>query len=141
MTQDPSLTAVMAEVDEVKGIMVKNIDKALSRGERLDNIMDQAEELQSEVRRLCAGQQQGSWPTAAGVLLPLCCPAHLLPSPLDADVGFPASPPPTHTASPHVGLSIPLLGQKAEKENVVAKDVWLLLLLWLLRLPALQVKG
>lgn len=79
MTPDPSLTAVMAEVDEVKGIMVKNIDKALSRGERLDNIMDQAEELQSEVRQLAQDDSKGAclqgraFPAPATLHLPRMC--------------------------------------------------------------------
>jgi len=39
-----------SEVDEVKNIMIKNIDQILERGERLNELMDRAEILESSSR-------------------------------------------------------------------------------------------
>jgi hypothetical protein len=37
------------EVQQVKGIMVENVEKLLQRGEQIDLLVDKAEDLQDEV--------------------------------------------------------------------------------------------
>lgn len=43
------MSAVQQQVDEVKGIMTQNIEKVLERGEKLDDLLDKTEELESSV--------------------------------------------------------------------------------------------
>ena len=47
----PPCALVVAQVDEVKGIMTENIDKMLARGERLELLTDKTENLMFEVRQ------------------------------------------------------------------------------------------
>eukprot|EP00892_Ulva_mutabilis_P001973 jgi/Ulvmu1/11777/UM008_0191.1 len=42
---------VKAKVDEVKGIMVQNIEKVLERGERIEVLVDKTEDLQNQAQR------------------------------------------------------------------------------------------
>eukprot|EP00047_Mylnosiga_fluctuans_P001547 m.220835 g.220835 ORF g.220835 m.220835 type:complete len:215 (-) comp10468_c0_seq1:4739-5383(-) len=46
-----SLAKARAEVDQVKGIMVQNIEKVLERGEHIDLLVDKTENLESEAKR------------------------------------------------------------------------------------------
>jgi hypothetical protein len=48
---DDALARTRREVDDLKGIMVENVEKVLKRGEHLDLLVDRAEDLQFEVRR------------------------------------------------------------------------------------------
>lgn len=44
------MTRARDEVQQVKGIMVENVEKLLQRGEQIDLLVDKAEDLQDEVR-------------------------------------------------------------------------------------------
>ena len=44
-----ALTKAKMEVDQVKGIMVQNIEKVLERGEHIDLLVDKTENLATEV--------------------------------------------------------------------------------------------
>ena len=46
-----ALSRARAEIEEVKGVMVANIEKVLQRGEHLDLLVDKAEELEYEANR------------------------------------------------------------------------------------------
>ncbi|XP_038060796.1 vesicle-associated membrane protein 7-like [Patiria miniata] len=41
---------LQSQVDEVKGIMIQNIDKVLSRGEKLDDLMQKTEDLEASAQ-------------------------------------------------------------------------------------------
>ena len=43
------MTQVQGQVDELKGIMVKNIDQIAARGERLELLVNRTEDLQVSV--------------------------------------------------------------------------------------------
>ncbi|XP_022110982.1 vesicle-associated membrane protein 7-like isoform X2 [Acanthaster planci] len=45
-----SITNLQNQVDEVKGIMIQNIDKVLSRGDKLEDLMQKTEDLEASVR-------------------------------------------------------------------------------------------
>lgn len=70
---DDALARTRREVDDLKGIMVENVEKVLKRGEHLDLLVDRAEDLQFEVRRKGGGGRlsPGSRPSALGVILSL----------------------------------------------------------------------
>eukprot|EP00043_Microstomoeca_roanoka_P000942 m.30084 g.30084 ORF g.30084 m.30084 type:complete len:246 (-) comp10576_c0_seq1:542-1279(-) len=48
---DDALTRAREEVEQVKDIMVQNIEKVLQRGEAIELLVDKAEELQDEAKR------------------------------------------------------------------------------------------
>ena len=43
------VSALQNQVDEVKDIMIQNIDNVLSRGEKLDDLMQKTEDLEASV--------------------------------------------------------------------------------------------
>lgn len=45
------VTKLKSQVDEVKKIMTDNVEKVLQRGERLEDLMDKSEDLESNVSR------------------------------------------------------------------------------------------
>lgn len=72
-----ALSAARGEVEQVKGIMVQNIEKVLERGEHIDLLVDKTENLESEVRRGC---RSCFWLVIASATpaLPACPPACIL---------------------------------------------------------------
>lgn len=44
-----ALSTLQSQVEEVKGVMVKNIESVLERGERLDDLMDKTTDLEASV--------------------------------------------------------------------------------------------
>jgi vesicle-associated membrane protein 7 len=44
-SQSDNITKVKGQIDEVKGIMISNIDKVLERGNQIDSLVVQTEEL------------------------------------------------------------------------------------------------
>jgi vesicle-associated membrane protein 72 len=41
-------------VDEVKNIMIENVEKVLERGEKIELLVDKTDDLRFQVTRLCA---------------------------------------------------------------------------------------
>jgi hypothetical protein len=63
----PNTYVTFLQVDEVKNIMSDNIEKVLSRGEKLDLLVDKTDNLMFEVRKEgCAGTPAGD---SAGAVL------------------------------------------------------------------------
>jgi len=54
----PKIAEIQQELDEVKGIMVKNIDSLLKRGETLEILEDTTELLETEAAQFKGGAQQ-----------------------------------------------------------------------------------
>jgi hypothetical protein len=60
------------QVDEVKGIMMQNVEQVLVRGERLDVLVDRTDDLRDQVRpqltNACVNGLRGSVAWLAGML-------------------------------------------------------------------------
>jgi len=57
-SEDPSvdkITRVRGEIDEVKGVMIQNIDKVLERGDRIESLVQKTEDLDRNTYEFKAG--------------------------------------------------------------------------------------
>ncbi|KAF2548806.1 hypothetical protein F2Q70_00019390, partial [Brassica cretica] len=54
------LAKVKAQVSEVKGVMMENIEKVLDRGEKIELLVDKTENLRSQVRLSCSARFQNN---------------------------------------------------------------------------------
>ncbi|KAL5794193.1 hypothetical protein ACOSP7_002787 [Xanthoceras sorbifolium] len=54
LTEVSKLAKVKAQVSEVKGVMMENIEKVLDRGEKSELLVDKTENLRSQVSLVCS---------------------------------------------------------------------------------------
>jgi hypothetical protein len=70
--------ACCCQVDEVKGIMLQNVEQVLVRGERLDVLVDRTDDLRDQVNgALAHGSREVAWLAVcrAAVSVPVCASA------------------------------------------------------------------
>ncbi|KAL5818582.1 hypothetical protein ACOSQ4_022424 [Xanthoceras sorbifolium] len=59
LTEVSKLAKVKAQVSEVKGVMMENIEKVLDRGEKIELLVDKTENLLSQVSKYTYSEMCG----------------------------------------------------------------------------------